>query len=196
MMAFIVDNDFIKGGVIISFFWFFWFHKSNQTIYNRRCIIIGIVSSFAAIIVSRILAVTLPFRRRPVYNNELHFVKPFKWGEYGLVNWSSFPSDHATMFFALATGIFLISKKAGIFAYLYVLIIICFPRIYLGYHYPTDILVGAVIGIVITYIISINRISNPVIKKVSHFSLIYPGFFYALVFLISFQICTMFSEIR
>src|SRR5689334_14648533 len=96
LMAFIVNNDFIKGGVIISLFWFFWFHRTNLITSNRRFIIIGIVASFAAIIVSRILAAILPFRRRPVYISELHFVKPFKWGEYGLVNWSSFPSDHAT----------------------------------------------------------------------------------------------------
>jgi undecaprenyl-diphosphatase len=196
MMGFIVDNDFIKGGIIISLFWFFWFRNSGRIAYVRERIIISLVSCIIGIFVGRVLALSLPFRARPVYNAQLGFIKPNKSGQFGLDTWSSFPSDHAIMFFALATGIFLISKKIGVFTYLYVFFIICFPRIYLGLHYPTDILVGAIIGIIITYVVSIEKISRPIIQKVFHFSSKYPGLFYALFFLFSFQICTVFYETR
>ena len=196
ILAFIVDNDFIKGAIIFSIFWFFWFQKSSKINYNRERIIISIVACILAVFVGRVLALALPYRARPVFNPGLKFLRPYEFQSYGLDTWSSFPSDHAVMFFALATGIFLISKKTGILAYLYVLVIVSFPRVYLGFHYPTDILVGAVIGILITFFVSIHRISNPIIKKVFQFSSKYQGLFYALFFLLSFQICTMFYETR
>ena len=58
---------------------------------------------------------------------------------------SSFPSGHATFYFALATGIYLLNKKAGL--WLLVLAgLIGFARIYTGVHWPLDILAGAVLG--------------------------------------------------
>ena len=196
LMNFIIDDYFIKGGIIVSLFWFFWFHKSNKINYNRKGIIISVLSTFIAIIVAKLLELILPFRIRPAYNPEVIFLRPYRFSDYGLDKWSSFPSDHAVMFFALATGIFLISKKIGTLVYLYVFFIICFPRMYLGLHYPTDILVGALIGIFVTFLVSMLKICDFIVSKVFEFSLKYEGLFYALFFLLSFQIATMFSEIR
>lgn len=196
IMNFMVDDYFIKGGILMAVFWFLWFHKNTKIKNNKEGIVITLISSFIAIIIGRLLELTLPFRLRPAYNPDIIFLKPYRFGQYGLDNWSSFPSDHAVMFFALATGIFLISKKAGILTYLYVFFVICFPRMYLGLHYPTDILVGAVIGIVITLIVSMNKIFVPLIRKILQFSSSQPGYFYALFFLLSFQISAMFEETR
>ena len=198
VVAFIVENDFIKGGILFSVFWFFWFQRGSpdQLLQNRRRIIAGLISCIFAVFVGRLLALTLPYRTRPVFNDNLHFERPYDFASYGLDSWSSFPSDHAVMFFALATAIFLISKKIGIFAYLYVAALVCFPRIYLGFHYPTDILVGAVIGILITLLISLRKISDPVSSKVLQLAGRFPGLFYGFLFLLSFQICTMFYETR
>jgi hypothetical protein len=60
-----------------------------------------------------------------------------------LSGWSSFPSDHACLFFALATGLCLISPVIGGLALLHASLIVSLPRIYLGLHYPTDVLAGA-----------------------------------------------------
>jgi undecaprenyl-diphosphatase len=133
---------------------------------------------------------------RPLLDPELTSFFPNKSVIHGLELASSFPSDHAVLFFSLATGIFLISKKAGILSYLYVFFIICFPRIYLGLHYPTDILMGAVVGIVITLLLSNNRLWHPITQKILNFSVGYSGIFYVLFFLISFQISTLFQSLR
>ena len=61
-------------------------------------------------------------------------------GEY------SFPSGHTLNGFTAATVLFLYYKKAGVFALLSAAAI-AFSRMYLFVHYPTDILVGMLLGI-------------------------------------------------
>jgi undecaprenyl-diphosphatase len=60
---------------------------------------------------------------------------------------TSFPSGHATFFFALATSLYCHNKKWG--RALFVLAaLVGVARIISGVHYPLDILCGAVVGIV------------------------------------------------
>jgi len=65
-------------------------------------------------------------------------------------NWS-FPSGHATFFFAMATAIYLYNKKWGIFFFIATLLITV-SRVIAGIHYPSDIIGGALIGITVAYI--------------------------------------------
>ncbi|MBI3631146.1 MAG: phosphatase PAP2 family protein [Candidatus Sungbacteria bacterium] len=57
----------------------------------------------------------------------------------------SFPSGHATFFFAMATAVYLYNKKwgAGFFA---AALLVSAGRVIAGIHYPSDILGGALIG--------------------------------------------------
>lgn len=59
----------------------------------------------------------------------------------------SFPSGHSSGAFALAWVLFRsLPKKFGIPALVYALLM-AFSRLYLGVHYPTDVLAGVVLGI-------------------------------------------------
>ena len=57
----------------------------------------------------------------------------------------SFPSGHTGSSFAAATALFLCNKKLGIPA-LILAFIVALSRVYLFVHYPTDVMVGAVLG--------------------------------------------------
>jgi membrane-associated phospholipid phosphatase len=60
----------------------------------------------------------------------------------------SFPSDHATGAFALAFGIWLYDRTLG--TVLLVLgAVLAFARVYVGTHYPGDVVAGALIGVVV-----------------------------------------------
>jgi len=66
---------------------------------------------------------------------------------------ASFPSGHATIFFTIATLIFLcLSRRWGVWAY-GVATLIGLARVYAGLHYPLDIIGGAAIGVVSPFII-------------------------------------------
>lgn len=62
----------------------------------------------------------------------------------------SFPSGHATFFFALSTAVYLYNKKWGIWFFI-ATVFITLGRVISGVHYPSDILGGAAIGIVVAY---------------------------------------------
>ena len=58
----------------------------------------------------------------------------------------SFPSGHASFFFAMAMAIYLYNKKWGVWFFI-ATIIVTVSRVAAGVHYPTDILAGLVVGV-------------------------------------------------
>jgi membrane-associated phospholipid phosphatase len=66
----------------------------------------------------------------------------------------SFPSAHALSSFAVATAMFRVDPAtAGTFA---VAIALSLGRPYLGMHYPSDVLVGALLGVVLGLIVPLS----------------------------------------
>lgn len=57
----------------------------------------------------------------------------------------SFPSDHTTMAGAVAAGLLLLSWRLGVLAVLAALLM-AFARVYVGAHYPGDVLAGLAVG--------------------------------------------------
>ncbi len=63
---------------------------------------------------------------------------------------SSFPSGHASFFFALAMSVYFFNKKTGL-AFLILAGLISIARIFVGIHWPLDILAGAVLGVLTSF---------------------------------------------
>jgi len=61
----------------------------------------------------------------------------------------SFPSDHAVMAGAVAAGVFLVSRPLGLVAAL-AAVLMAFTRVYVGAHYPGDVIVGLLFGAVVS----------------------------------------------
>ena len=62
-------------------------------------------------------------------------------------NEASFPSGHAAFYFAVAFAVYLGNKSTGR-VMLILAGVLSIARVYLGVHYPSDILGGAVVGLV------------------------------------------------
>ena len=76
----------------------------------------------------------------------LHFVNDHRGGSFG------FPSCHAANTFALATFVSCLIKDRTFSSLILTwAIIVSYSRMYLGMHYPTDIVCGALIGILFAY---------------------------------------------
>lgn len=64
----------------------------------------------------------------------------------------SFPSSHATNFFALATYFGYYYRKY-IWWFILVAALVAYSRVYVGVHYPFDIVGGALLGIICAFLI-------------------------------------------
>lgn len=135
---------------------YFVMHKdwknAKFSTWLREAFIIGtsVVSAwFIAFIIKISTQVARPFAAFPEVIPLVQNEPPYQ----------SFPSAHSTIFFALATAIYLYDKRAGIIFYVFA-VIIAISRVVAGVHYPLDIAVGAFLGIFVSLIVhkSLSRI--------------------------------------
>jgi undecaprenyl-diphosphatase len=116
-------------GVII-----YWFTRSRS---KRQMVSEAIFSACSALGVGGIISQFF-YRDRPfVHHTVIQLIQhPAN---------ASFPSDHATGAFVIATAIWLFRKKEGT-VWLILASFIALSRIWTGVHYPLDVIAGAMIG--------------------------------------------------
>jgi undecaprenyl-diphosphatase len=191
------SDGYLKGVVIMLLAWYALFEPHGEGRFRQRSeLLLGsTLLSMAAIVAARGLAILLPFRVRPIGSPALDFHLP-TGASLRMLGWSSFPSDHAVLFFTIATGIFFVSRPLGGLALAWVASVICFPRLYLGLHWPTDILAGAALGVSIAQIAGIPAFREWVRQVTSRWHRDQPGLFFASLFLLSYEISTLFDNVR
>jgi membrane-associated phospholipid phosphatase len=194
--ALIATNTLFSGGAIAALIWWAWFRPDAKQSVDREYLSCGIFTAFLSVVAARSVAALLPYRERPIHRPELHLRMPFVFNESTVVHWSSFPSDHAAMFFALALSVFFVSRRAGIAAFCYVLLFVCAPRLFMGFHYPTDLVAGALIGIAVAYLSRIDSFRRATTLPVMRCMERSPGLFYAGFFIVTFQIAIIFASFR
>ncbi len=78
----------------------------------------------------------------------VHIVENYRGGAYG------FPSCHAANSFAFVTFLAMIIKNRLLLAFAFSWAVVnCYSRIYLGVHYTGDIIVGALVGSIIAWLV-------------------------------------------
>jgi undecaprenyl-diphosphatase len=198
-----VNMYLFKGVILVALLWWVWFRPDiaqgpdGEAIrrYHREVVVIALASGFIALVAGRLLAHYLPFRLRPMYEPALRALYPeANVDEPVLRMWSAFPSDHSMLWCAVAMGIFLASRPVGTYALFHAVVLIGLPRIYLGLHYPTDVLAGTALGI--TCAMNLRAIRTRVCAPVLAFAQRYPGVFYGTAFVLSFELATQFGELR
>jgi undecaprenyl-diphosphatase len=194
VMVQISNNVFIDGGALMAMFWWAWMKKGDDIQKTREILAGNIVATTFAVLLARLLALSLPYRQRPLGEPMLHFTQPVGSGTQMLIQWSSFPSDHAVLTFCIVTGLYMVSRRLGMAAAIYGLAT-NIPRIYVGAHYPTDVLAGIVLGVAIGYLFKAPSLRR-IVRRGLNYLEPYPGLLYALLFTCTFEIGEMYDSLR
>jgi undecaprenyl-diphosphatase len=196
-------NALLKGGVMCGLLWWAWCaregslgERGNQR--DGQLILAVLASCGLGEVIARLMSKGLPFRPRPLLNPDLAFHLPGgKTVEMlGITHESSFPSDHGVLFFALATGIWLVSRRAGLLAFAWALVMIALPRLYLGLHYASDLLAGAAIGITVALLGAWLLPQLAPVKWAAAWASRQPALFYPMFFVAMMELATMLVDVR
>jgi undecaprenyl-diphosphatase len=127
----------------------FLFWPKKDKIKNRVMILLSMAAALIAIFVVK--NIILFFYDCPRPYMELASVHKLI-SVSAVENLQSFPSGHTIFFFALSAVIYSFNKKLGIF-FLAFSTLMGIARIFVGVHWPSDILAGAILGIITGVII-------------------------------------------
>ena len=152
----------ISGRIIwvpLYLYLFFIVFKNLGPKLSAIFLVFVVLSVASSDLISVHLFKNLFLRYRPSHNllimDQLHFYQEspgelYRGGEYGFI------SSHAANFFALVTSVALLLGKKKlrlVFMLIAIGLIICFSRIYLGVHYLSDLLVGALVGYLVSFLL-------------------------------------------
>ena len=139
-------NHYVLGG-----FWFagalfvFWTMATGRRDAQQRTRLLTTLAGSLVAIALALLARHFIAWTPPRSSKELVSVFP----QYVNLTWnpSSFPSDSTTLYASVATGIYSISRRTGAALWAAVVLLVALPRMYVGGHFLTDVLVGMALGL-------------------------------------------------
>lgn len=189
----VVHLEVLKGSLFMGIFGLLWYRPDAERPERREKLLTIVLAVALALIANRVISTLLPFRTRPMYSVGAN-PPTFEW-HADLEHWSSFPSDNATYLFALATGLWLVSRWWGALFGAFAAFA-AMARVYLGIHYPGDVLAGALIGIAVTLAVDRETIRKQIAGPVLRLELRYPSYFYGLLFLVLAEMSGGFPNAR
>lgn len=189
-------NPLFKGIFVAMVLVALWVGGSGDRNVRQAGLLATIFISVVAIGVGRSLANLLPFSSRPIHTTGLTFNMPIGGKSETLDGWSSMPSDHAVLFFAIAVSVVFVSRWVGLFLVTHAALIISLPRVFLGLHWPSDILVGALVGSLIAIVLFRPLQRALLVTQVPTLFERFGIVTYPLLFLSFLQIGTNFESLR
>ncbi|MBB6455098.1 undecaprenyl-diphosphatase [Salirhabdus euzebyi] len=114
---------------------------------TRKVGLIGFLSLVAGLLINRILKILFD-RPRPFMEHDIDLLIPKDPSP-------SFPSDQALIAGIFATTFWLLGPRYR-WPALILAVLVLFSRVLVGHHYPSDVLVGLLLGALFTFIITMS----------------------------------------
>jgi membrane-associated phospholipid phosphatase len=188
----------LEGIILLSLVWYCWFSAIGSIL--RAHLLSGIMAAVAAGLVAILWQRMLPSTPKPIFDTILHIQAPDATAapdDPATAFFSgspSFPSERGTLFAGLAIALFLVQRRVGLLALACTAGIEC-CRIWLGLHYPTDVMGSFCLaaGIVwLAAVVGVPRLGIPFLRW-EHAS---ASTFYMCAFVASYQIAIAFQDVR
>src|SRR5207253_4474493 len=223
-VAFFLDNDLAKAGVIGCCFLAAWYGgKSTDTNTRRKILITTLIAAVFVITTTKVLSKTIFLPRPEIQSQKIYRLegdqlvemkrmpvrvmldetsqkdyRALLSGEIETNDLGSFPSDHAGFFIAISLGIWLASRRLGLLALGWTVFVILTGKMISGQHTPLDVAAGATVAIaelaMIEYLVR-KRLGGW-LDKLSGLTLRYSALSSAIIFLVAFEVSSTMIHIR
>ncbi|MCL4487244.1 MAG: phosphatase PAP2 family protein [Chloroflexi bacterium] len=135
---------------------------------ERQQRVLNAIGALAGALLSAHLIGVFFYRARPFVTHSVTQLIPYTPD-------ASFPSDHTTLAFALIIALWLVLGRTRLFC-LGLAALIGLARVFVGLHYPTDVLGGAVLGaawgaLAIVAASRLRRIEQPLLERLARWRL-------------------------
>lgn len=225
IVAFFLDNDLAKAGVIGGCFLAAWYggRTIEATNARRRVLITTLVAAVCVITTTKVLSKTIFLPRPDIQTQKIYRLEgdqlvemkrlPVRTmldeesqkdhrallsGDVDSNDLGSFPSDHAGFFIAISLGIFLASRRLGLLALGWSLLVILGGKMISGQHTPLDIAAGATVAFAELMLIQylVRKGFRGWLDTLTGLTLRYSALSSAIIFLIAFEVSSTMVHIR
>jgi len=225
IVAFFIDNDLAKAGVIGGCFLAAWYGGKTieSTNARRKILITTLVAAVFVITTTKVLSKTIFLPRPEIQTQKIYRLEgdelvemkrmPVRTmldeesqkdhrallsGDIDPNDLGSFPSDHAGFFIAISLGIFLASRRIGLLALGWSIFVILGGKLISGQHTPLDIAAGATVAIAELALIQyvVRRSFRGWLDKLTGLTLRYSALSSAIIFLVAFEVSSTMIHIR
>jgi undecaprenyl-diphosphatase len=156
------NNPLLRGGPVFASLVIVSFSDPSMRVKSR--ILLGLFGTSLALVLSVWCQSHLHVHLRPVFDESLN-IKDVAGFSINRNTWGarrySMPSDTATAYFAIGTIVFLQRKILGLFCLSWISFTVGICRVALGIHYPSDIVVGFLLGFGFAYFFTNLKMAQP-----------------------------------
>jgi len=225
IVAFFLDNDLAKAGVIGCCFLAAWYggKSTNSTNARRKILIATLIAAVCVITTTKILSKTIFLPRPEIQSQKIYRLEgeqlvemkrmPVRFmldeesqkthhallsGDVETNDLGSFPSDHAGFFIAISLGIWLASRRLGWLALGWTVLVILGGKMISAQHTPLDIAAGAMVAIVEVSLIQfvLRKQFSGLMERLTSLTLRYSALSSAVIFLVAFEVSSTMIHIR
>lgn len=225
IVAFFLDNDLAKAGVIGGCFLAAWYggKSTNSTNARRRILIATLMAAVVVITTTKVLSKTIFLPRPEIQTQKIYRLegdqlvemkrmpvrimldetsqkdyRALLSGEVESNDLGSFPSDHAGFFIAISLGIWLASRRLGWLALGWTVLVILGGKVISAQHTPLDVAAGAAVAIVELSLIQyvLRKRFTGLLERLTNLTLRYSALSSAIIFLVAFEVSSTMVHIR
>jgi undecaprenyl-diphosphatase len=192
----VLTVDLVKGAIPLAGLWLLWLSPASPLDARCRTIACSLGGLVGAIMAGRAGQLLLPFRQRPLFDPMLAGELPHPGLAIQFDGWSAFPSDHGSLAGALIAAAFTLSRPGGLAMSVWLLTLVCLPRLYFGLHWPSDVAAGLALGFGITALALRVGLPQSLVATASRLVARRQPQAVAALFLVSFEIASLFASTR
>ena len=177
---------------MVALIWHAW--CTRRGLHRHAQLVAGVLATIVVMALCYELQVLLPDHLRPLNDPGIVFRPPPAINPAVFSSSMAFPSEHAALMFGLATTVWLADRKLGGIGLALASCLVT-ARVYLGFVFPTDIVTGAMLGVLAAGLVQAAGLLAGAGRIVA-WGERRQGMFAALSFYVCFGISRLFEDYR